>query len=70
MQQVMEMLAHVNKRLQGQKGIRLPLGALLELFLNPQASPMTRNFALVYVETAFKRVSPEERFLAVRERQL
>ena len=59
--QVLEMLSHVNKRLQGQDNIKLPLKALLDLFLKPDAPPLTRNFALVYVETAFKRASPEER---------
>ena len=59
------MLSHVNKRLQGQDSIKLPLTALLDLFLKPDAPPLTRNFALVYVETAFKRASPEERFAVV-----
>lgn len=64
--QVMEMLSHVNKRLQGQKAIKLPLTALLDQYLNPKASPMTRNFALVYVENAFNREQPAQRFAAVR----
>ena len=61
----MEMLAHVNKRLQGQQSIKLPLNALLQLFQSPTATPMTRNFALVYVEMAFKRASAAEKYEVV-----
>ena len=63
---VLEMLSHVNKRLQGSTTLKLPLEQLVDLFLKPTSSPLTRNFALVYVETAFKRASAEERLAVVR----
>ena len=62
MSQVLELLSHVNKRVQGQKDIKLPLGPLLDLFKDPGSAAMTQNFALVYVEMAFTRASPLERF--------
>jgi proteasome component ECM29 len=62
---VLELLSHVNKRVQGQKSLKLPLAQLLDLFTDPKAAAITHNFALVYVEMAFKRASPEERFALV-----
>jgi hypothetical protein len=59
---VLELLSHVNKRVQGQKGMKLPLEALLDLVTAAGSAAMTQNFALVYVEMASKRASPLERF--------
>lgn len=53
--QVLEILSHVNKRVKHQLEIGLPLLALWKLYTDPVASPMVRNFAIVYVEMAFER---------------
>lgn len=79
-QQVMEILTHVNKRVKGQPSIKLPVKELLPLAAampppaadpqapstSPAAQAMVRSFALVYLEMAFDRASPEERYEAVR----
>ena len=58
---VMEILSHVNKRLKAQPTMRLPLEDLTALYVNPERPPMVRNFALVYVEQAHARATPEDR---------
>lgn len=45
--------------------MKLPLEALLDLFSDAGSAAMTQNFALVYVEMAFKRASPSARFALV-----
>lgn len=57
--QVLEILSHVNKRVKHQHEIGLPLLSLWKLYTDPAASPMVRNFAIVYVEMAFER-APEK----------
>ena len=64
--QVLEMLSHINKRVKGHPGIGLPLAELVALHQRPGAAPMTRNFALVYVEMAFGRATPDARLAVVR----
>jgi Proteasome stabiliser len=63
--QVLEMLSHINKRVKGHPGIGLPLPELVALHQKPGAAPMTRNFALVYVEMAFGRATPDARLAVV-----
>jgi len=62
---VLDILSHVNKRLQPLPQAQLPLEALLQLYAKPDAAPMVRNFAIVYVETAASRAAPEARFAQV-----
>lgn len=80
MSQVMEILSHVNKRIKGQPSIKLPLNEMFPLVSSasltdtsggihlpsPASQAMVRSFALVYLEMAFERASPEERYVAVR----
>ncbi|KAL1208896.1 hypothetical protein V5N11_010573 [Cardamine amara subsp. amara] len=58
---VLEILSHVNKRVKHQHEIGLPLLALWKLYTDPAASPMVRNFAIVYVEMAFERAPEKDR---------
>lgn len=60
------MLSHINKRVKGHAAIALPLADLVALYQKPGAAPMTRNFALVYVEMAAGRATPEQRLAVVR----
>lgn len=65
--QVLEMLSHVNKRVRDHREIGLPLVPLLSLFQQPAASPLVRNFALVYVEMAMERSSAQQRAAVLPE---
>ncbi|CAN8246973.1 unnamed protein product, partial [Cochlearia groenlandica] len=58
---VLEILSHVNKRVKHQLEIGLPLLSLWKLYTDSAASPMVRNFAIVYVEMAFERAPAKER---------
>lgn len=71
---IMEILTHVNKRIKGQTSIKLPIKDLLELIsvappagetVAPPSNAMARSFALVYLEMAMERASPQERREAV-----
>ncbi len=66
--QVLEILAHVNKRVKGQP-IKLPLRELLPLAaVSAEPAPelaMVRSFALVYLEMASERSAAAERMEAV-----
>jgi proteasome component ECM29 len=55
----MEILTHINKRVKDQVSIKLPLIDLLKLYQSPDAVPMVRNFAIVYIEMAFERSTVE-----------
>jgi proteasome component ECM29 len=59
LRQVMEILTHINKRVKDQASIKLPLIDLLKLYQSPDAVPMVRNFAIVYIEMAFERSTVE-----------
>ncbi|QHO26945.1 uncharacterized protein DS421_7g203790 [Arachis hypogaea] len=54
---VLEILSHVNKRVKLQPDIGLPLSELWELYSESGATPIIRNFCIVYIEMAFQRVS-------------
>ncbi|KAF5832303.1 proteasome stabiliser-domain-containing protein [Dunaliella salina] len=60
---VLEIMAHVNKRVKGHTSLKLPLSDLAQL--THDANPMVRSFALVYCETAMERASKAERLAAV-----
>ena len=64
--QVLEMLSHVNKRVRGHDQIKLPLDALLDLYLSEASVPLVKNFAVVYVEMAMDRSTQEQQAAAVR----
>ncbi|MED6198629.1 hypothetical protein PIB30_068265, partial [Stylosanthes scabra] len=58
---VLEILSHVNKRVKLQPDIGLPLSELWELYSESAATPIIRNFCIVYIEMAFQRVSSKVR---------
>ena len=60
------MLSHVNKRVRGHDQIKLPLDALLDLYLAEASVPLVKNFAVVYVEMAMDRSTQEQQAAAVR----
>ena len=63
------MLSHVNKRVRGHDQIKLPLDALLELYLSDTSVPLVKNFAVVYVEMAMDRSTQQQQADAVRQEQ-
>ncbi|KXZ47234.1 hypothetical protein GPECTOR_37g240 [Gonium pectorale] len=69
---VLEILAHVNKRLKGLPALQLPLAELVAMFAgepppgtSAAAYGMVRNFALVYTEMAAERAPGPERVAAL-----
>jgi len=58
---VLDILSHVNTRLQAMPAVHLPLTDLLNLY-STSTSPLVRNFALVYVERAAERAPADARF--------
>ncbi|MCL7022732.1 hypothetical protein MKW94_004116 [Papaver nudicaule] len=58
---VMEILTHVNKRVKNQLQISLPVSELWKMYIEANASPMVKNFCIVYIEMAFARLSLEEK---------
>ena len=63
---MLEILAHVNKRIKALPSLQLPLHELVELYGSPHSGPMARNFALVYIENAAGRATTQARFAEVR----
>ena len=59
------MLSHVNKRVRGHDQIKLPLDALLDLYLSDSSAPLVKNFAVVYVEMAMDRSLQDQQTAAV-----
>uniref|UniRef100_A0A2P2M9G4 Proteasome-associated protein ECM29 homolog isoform X1 n=1 Tax=Rhizophora mucronata TaxID=61149 RepID=A0A2P2M9G4_RHIMU len=51
---VLEILSHVNKRVKHRHDIMLPLNELWNLYMGANASPMVKNFCVVYIEMAFE----------------
>ncbi|DBB07277.1 TPA: hypothetical protein ACH3X3_008782 [Trebouxia sp. C0006] len=62
---VLEMLSHVNKRVRGHDQIKLPLDALLDLYLTDASAPLVKNFAIVYIEMAMERSTEDQQAAAV-----
>jgi proteasome component ECM29 len=69
---VLEILSHVNKRVKGQLNIKLPITELLTLCsMEPiesvpsEMAALIRSFALVYIEMAFDRATPQQKLDAV-----
>ncbi|CAK9147572.1 unnamed protein product [Ilex paraguariensis] len=58
---VIEILSHVNKRVKHQPEIGLPLSDLWNLYMEANATPMVKNFCIVYIEMAFERAHKEEK---------
>ena len=58
---VLEILSHVNKRIKAVPAMPLPLEDLTALYVNKERPPTVRNFALIYVEQAHARATPEDR---------
>ncbi|XP_061372568.1 uncharacterized protein LOC133315038 [Gastrolobium bilobum] len=58
---VLEILSHVNKRVKLQPDIGLPLSELWKLYSESGATPIIRNFCVVYIEMAFQRVNAKEK---------
>ncbi|XP_065879858.1 uncharacterized protein [Euphorbia lathyris] len=58
---VLEILSHVNKRVKHQSQIGLPLLELWKLYTEANATPMVKNFCIVYIEMAFERVDVKEK---------
>lgn len=48
-------MSHVNKRVKHQSEIGLPLLELWKLYTEANATPMVKNFCIVYIEMAFER---------------
>ena len=59
------MLSHVNKRVRGHDRIKLPLDALLDLYLTDASAPLVKNFAIVYIEMAMERSTEDQQAAAV-----
>ena len=59
------MLSHVNKRVRGHDQIKLPLDALLDLYLTDASAPLVKNFAIVYIEMAMERNTEDQQAAAV-----
>lgn len=51
-----KILSHVNKRVKHQPEIGLPLSELWKLYMEANATPMVKNFCVVYIEMAYERV--------------
>ncbi|XVE59843.1 hypothetical protein DITRI_Ditri05aG0079400 [Diplodiscus trichospermus] len=58
---VLEILSHVNKRVKHQPDISLPLQELWKMYMEANATPMVRNFCIVYIEMAFERAPLKEK---------
>ena len=60
---VLEIVQHVNRRVRGTAGVRLPVAALLTIAVNdaPTSNLMARQLALMYVEMASPRLAAAER---------
>ncbi|TYI10267.1 hypothetical protein ES332_A09G131000v1 [Gossypium tomentosum] len=58
---VLEILSHVNKRVKHQPEIGLPLTELWSMYTEAGATPMVKNFCIVYIEMAFERAPLKEK---------
>ena len=57
---VLELLAHVNKRLKSSKGVQLPMDSLLLQYQDPQCTPYVRNFTILYLKMGFSRLTQDK----------
>lgn len=55
----MEILSHVNKRVKNHPDIALPFLDLWRIYNENNASPMVRNFCIVYIQMSFERLDGE-----------
>ncbi|KAG0238428.1 hypothetical protein BGX31_003302 [Mortierella sp. GBA43] len=61
---VIGILTHVNKRIKPKPSIKLPVTALLQQFL-ANSSVLVKNFALIYIEMGYERLSLEDKLNAL-----
>ncbi|CAG8551871.1 6468_t:CDS:10 [Diversispora eburnea] len=59
---VMNVLSHINKRIRSKTNIKLPLTPLIDLVCteNVTKSPFVKNFAIMYLEMAYERLTEED----------
>ncbi|CAL9128643.1 uncharacterized protein LOC103992459 [Musa acuminata AAA Group] len=58
---VLEILSHVNKRVKNHPDIALPFLDLWRIYNENNASPMVRNFCIVYIQMSFERLDGEDK---------
>ena len=63
-QKVLSILSHVNKRMQAQPDVTLPIEVLATMYAT-STNPLVRNFALVYTERGAERALTEHRLSIV-----
>lgn len=56
---VLEILAHINKRVKPQPSILLPVKDLLDQYLDPEVPAIVKNFSIIYLEMGFYRLPLE-----------
>ena len=61
---IMDLLRHINKRVNATTTIGLPLERMVDAYLTT-TNAMVRNFALVYAEKAFERADAETREIQI-----
>ncbi|KAJ3397973.1 hypothetical protein HDU92_000075 [Lobulomyces angularis] len=57
---VMEICTHINKRIKSNNSIKIPVNEILEIFVRKDVSLVVHNFALIYIEMGFQRLSDNE----------
>ncbi|KAL1116553.1 hypothetical protein AAG570_005025 [Ranatra chinensis] len=57
---VMDLLAHVNKRVKNRSTIQLPVEALLVQYQDPAASAFITNFTIIYIRLGFPRLAHDK----------
>ncbi|ORX62567.1 ARM repeat-containing protein [Hesseltinella vesiculosa] len=57
---VMELLAHINKRVKSNQAIELPFDVLLDQYCDPQISAFVKNFTIIYLDMGMKRFDAEK----------
>ena len=72
---VLELLAHINRRLKNSERVQLPMDSLFLQYQDPLCVPYVRNFTILYVKMSFSRLSPEKQlhylpqlFLCMKEK--
>ena len=60
--QAIELLTHVNRRLEAHPDLKLPTAPLLDILSSPDTTPLTRNVTLSYLDQAFSRAASDQKF--------
>ncbi|KAJ3192246.1 hypothetical protein HK101_006845 [Irineochytrium annulatum] len=69
---VTSICGHVSKRLKANSSLKIPVGPLLDLFIKEREKGkglFVQNFALIYLEMGFARLSEEVRILGMEARE-